>query len=128
MLCSNFQKGLSLSLCTDPDGALYIGSVDATGLKALFTDLATERRTIVDVIADGEEWYVEAPDFFVEGHTYSVQLVTQLIVPIDFYPYTFDGTDFVVSDTLTGGVTFAVVKVYDTAGDSYVGLDQHISV
>jgi hypothetical protein len=111
----------------EPDARLWIGSSDETGLRALFTDLATGRRIIIDATVEDGEWWAEMP-LLVIGHTYRVELVTQTIVPVEFYPYVLTGTLPTSSTTLAAGVNVTVSKVWEADGDTYLSPDQWLIV
>ena len=128
MLCANQLRGNDLPLCFDEDARLWVGTSSLTGLRALFTDLATGRETLVYAIEDTDEWYIDALDFFIPGHTYTVQLVANATTPVDFYPYTFNGSTYEASTDTTGAVVFTVQKIYTTAGDSYTSPDQYVNI
>lgn len=131
MLCVQIPKGNDILSCTDDDARLYIGTSQLDGLKVLFTDIATGRKTLMDATVDGDEWYVTEPPL-ISGHTYRAQLVVNEITPVTFYPYVLDqttyGTSYVADDTQYRGVNFSVVKGYYPEGDTYFGQDQWLSL
>jgi len=93
----------------------------------LFTDLATGRRTIVSATEEDDEWYCEPPELVV-GHTYRVELVNQTVTPVDFTPYTFDGSTFALATEDVSAVNVDFVKVWESDGDTYLGPDQCLSI
>lgn len=62
------------------------------------------------------------------GHTYRVELVTQLIVPMDYYPYVLTGTLPTSSTELAAGVNVTVSKVWEADGDTYLSPDQWLII
>ena len=127
MLCDNTPKGRDLLLCREEDARLWIGSSDEANLMVLFTDLATGRRTIVSATEEDDEWYCEPPELVV-GHTYRVELVNQTVTPVDFTPYTFDGSTFALATEDVSAVNVDFVKVWESDGDTYLGPDQCLSI
>lgn len=94
----------------------------------MFTDLATGRRIIVPATEDTDEWWAEFPELVI-GHTYLVQLVTNAIAAVEFYPYELSGVGFVADATLVDGVNVEIVKVWEVSGDTYYSaFDQWVSI
>ena len=127
MLCDNTPKGRDLLLCREEDARLWIGSSAEANLMVLFTDLATGRRTIVSATEEDDEWYCEPPELVV-GHTYRVELVNPTVTPVDFTPYTFDGSTFALATEDVSAVNVDFVKVWESNGDTYLGPDQWLSI
>lgn len=67
------------------------------------------------------------PDMVI-GHTYRVELVTQLIVPVDYYPYVLTGSLPTSSNELAAGVHVTVSKVWEADGDTYLSPDQWLII
>ncbi len=127
MDCVSIPKGNEILSCYQEDARLWIGTTTTDGVKALFTDIATGRKTILIPTEDNDEWYVTDPPL-IPGHTYEVQLVVKELTPVSFYPYVLNGTDYEAYDTACLGVTFPVTKCYDYMSATYTGSDQWVSI
>lgn len=127
MLCTTYATAEPLSLCSEEDAVLYIGETDAPNVTAMFTNLGSQHRALVNVTRDGDEVSVTPfPD--IAPGKYLIQLVHSLLVPVEFTPYTQTGYSIAIGADSYFGVYVEIGKVYDVDGGTYIGPDQWVVI
>lgn len=108
MLCVDRARCSDLSYCQAEGAVLNIGQLVDTPYpgtaRVKFTDLSTERETVIDNADALPNISIDTEDFTpIAGHVYQIEVVlsaeTGGIIPIPFTPYIMDGND------LEGGIT-----------------------
>lgn len=136
MLCRSVAKCADLSACQDEEAVLHIGEAeqdfgDSTTLSVKFTDLATNRVTVIEgeySVGPPSDITISMTDFApVDGHHYKVEVVGQIegggIFPVQFKPYELSGDAFDITDTAYDHVLVTFVKVNgSTASEQWLSL------
>lgn len=126
MLCTDLARCHELSYCQAAGAVLNIGELVDTPypgtVRVKFTDLATDRITVIDNSEALPYVGIDTEDFTpLEGHSYQIEVVlspeTGSIIPIPFKPYVMNGNDMEVSTTSYLLATARFVKVFQLDGD-----------
>lgn len=141
MECDDVVTLSDLAYCQGEDALIYIGEMeeysgyeDATLTRIMFTNLATQHKTVIAV--GGEflpELVIHSEDFTpVPGHTYRVEATRYStgggITPIRMKPYEVIYTGYEVSDTAYDAFLVRFVKVFTMTPTVSVSTEQHMSV
>ena len=107
---------------------------DASDLAVVFTDMATGRKTYTPNVGTLPTVEVDVTFPLVPDHTYQVQVIGKVagggILPIPFYPYTYDivTEDYIASTTRSVAVLVRFVKVFHTYGEVFSSTEQWLSI
>lgn len=126
MLCTDLVRCHELSYCQQAGSVLNIGELVDTPypgtVRVKFTDLATDRITVIDNSEALPYVGIDTEDFTpLEGHSYQIEVVLSpesgAIIPVPFKPYVMNGNDIEVSTTSYLLATARFVKVFQLDGD-----------
>lgn len=120
-LCTDLARCSPLNYCQAEGAVLNIGQLVDTPYpgtaRVKFTDLSTERETVIDNADTLPNIGIDTEDFTpIAGHVYQIEVVlsaeTGGIIPIPFTPYTMDGNDLEGGTTSYMYATVRFVKVF----------------
>lgn len=122
MDCTTYPLANALNYCAAEGyapGKLHLGTIEGELIPdVLLINLASGRIQRASVDPDQlPEVVIDQPDDLSPGHTYRVLVVgksdVEGISPIEFFPFVFDGEDYVAAEEAVAGVSVPFVKVFD---------------
>lgn len=123
--CDTNPTATSLNYCGTGEALIHVGTLptprEESGLLVMLTNLANGRIEVCELVGDDLETVtIDHPAGLAPSTFYEIKIVgvtdTTGIHPIPFYPYEFDGSEFIVSPYSTvQGVVVRFNKLFNGA-------------